>query len=194
MRSVSVAITGSSGTRVAVRLLEILSSLGIEIRGIIVSEGSYDVALHEEGMRPEELRAALSKYGKIYEDRDMASPLASSSNQPDGMAIVPASMKAVGLIANGISSTLTARAALAILRLRRRLVVAPRETPLGPAELRNLLRLANMGAIIVPLTLSFYIKPRSVEDLIDFGVGKILDGLGVEANVYARWKGSVSED
>lgn len=193
MRSVSIAITGSSGTRIAIRLLEVLSSLGVEIKGIVVSEGSYDVALHEEGIEPEEFRSMLSKYGKIYEDRDMSSPLASSSNQPDGMVIAPASMKSIGLIANGISSTLTARAALAMLRLRRRLVVAPRETPLGPAELRNLLRLANMGAIIVPLTISFYIKPKTVEDLVNFGVGKILDGLGIESNIYARWKGGAED-
>lgn len=195
VRSVSVAITGSSAIRVPLRLLEVLSSAGVEVKGIIVSEGAYEVALHEEGLRPEELKGLLSRYAKVYSDRDMTSPLASSSNQPDAMVIAPASMKTVGLIANGISSTLASRAALAILRLRRRLVVAPRETPLGQAELRNLWRLSSMGAFVVPLTISFYIRPKSVDDLVDFGVGKILDVLGVKIDIYQRWKGpEIAED
>ncbi|MCS7107486.1 MAG: UbiX family flavin prenyltransferase [Acidilobaceae archaeon] len=188
VRSVSVAITGSSAVRVSLRLLEVLSSR-VEIRGIIVSDGAYEVAQHEEGLEPKAFREVLSGYSKVYSDRDMTSPLASSSNQPDAMIIAPASMKTVGLIANGISTTLASRAALAILRLRRKLVVAPRETPLGEAELRNLLRLSTMGALVVPLTISFYIKPKRVEDFVDFGVGKILDALGIEVDIYERWKG-----
>ncbi|MEN2999013.1 MAG: UbiX family flavin prenyltransferase [Acidilobaceae archaeon] len=189
VRSVSLAITGSSAIRVPLRLLEVLSPQ-VEVKGIIVSEGAYEVARHEEGLEPEAFREVLSRYSKVYSDRDMTSPLASSSSQPDAMIIAPASMKTVGLIANGISATLASRAALAILRLRRRLVVAPRETPLGEAELRNLLRLSTMGALIVPLTLSFYIRPKRVEDLVDFGVGKILDALGIEVDMYERWKGA----
>ncbi len=187
INSISVAITGSSGIRVSLRFLEVVQSLGLEVKGIIVTDGAYNVALYEEDYKPEELREKLSKISRVYGDYDFTSPLASSSNQPDSMVIVPASMKTIGLIANGIPSTLTSRAALAILRLKRKLIVAPRETPLGIAELRNILRLSLMGATIVPLTLSFYIKPKSIDDLVDFSVGKILDTLGIKTSIYKRW-------
>jgi 4-hydroxy-3-polyprenylbenzoate decarboxylase len=187
VRSISVAITGSSGVRVALRFLEVSRSAGLEVRGIIVSDGAFNVARYEEGLSGEELLEVLSRYSKVYTDNQFEAPLASSSNQPDGMVVVPASTKTMGLIANGIPSTLTSRAALAILRLGRRLVIAPRETPLGVAELSNMLRLARMGALIVPMTLAFYIKPRSVDDLVDFIVGRIFDVLGVEVRVYRRW-------
>lgn len=185
---ISVAVTGSSGIRVALRLLEV-ASREASIAGVIVTRGALEVARHEEGVGKEELIDRLSSYGPVYSEGDMTSPLASSSSQPDAMAVVPASMKTVGLIANGIPSTLPARAALAVLRLGRRLVIAPRETPLGVAELENLLRIARMGGIIVPMTLAFYNKPESLSDAIDFIVGKILDSLGIETSVYRRWRG-----
>jgi 4-hydroxy-3-polyprenylbenzoate decarboxylase len=187
VKSISVAITGASGVRVALRFLEVSRSAGLELRGIIVSDGAFNVALYEEGLGREELLDILSRYSNVYMDHQFEAPLASSSNQPDGMVVVPASTKTIGLIANGIPSTLSSRAALAILRLGRRLVIAPRETPLGVAELSSMLRLARMGALIVPMTLVFYNKPKSVDDLVDFVVGKILDVLGVETSVYKRW-------
>ena len=193
IKSLSVAITGSSGLRIALRFLEVSKSAELEIKGIIVSDGAFNVALHEEGLSREELLETLSGYSKVYTDSDFEAPLASSSNQPDAMVIVPASIKTIGLIANGIPSTLTSRAALAILRLGRRLVVAPRETPLGVVELSNMLKLARAGALIVPMTLAFYIKPRSVDDLVDFAVGKIFDVLGVDVRIYRRWNGDYVE-
>ena len=186
-RSVSVAITGASGVRVALRLLEVIRDKGVEVKGIIVSRGAIEVARHEEGMDEGELLGLLRSYSRVYGDTDFDSPLASSSNQPDAMVIVPASTKTVALIANGLPSTLASRAALAILRLGRRLVVAPRETPLGIGELENLLRLARMGALIVPMCPGFYHKPKTLDDMVDFSVGKILDALGIEARVYQRW-------
>ena len=186
---VSIAITGSSGVRVALRVLEVLRDSGVEVYGVIVTRGAYEVARHEEGLEPGELRRILEGYAPVYEENDFTSPLASSSSQPDAMAIVPASMKTVGLLAHGIPANLVTRAALAILRLGRRLVVAPRETPLGVAELRNLLAIAEMGGLIVPLTLAFYNKPRTLDDAVDFAAGKVLDALGVETQIYRRWRG-----
>lgn len=188
-RSVSVAITGASGVRYGVRLLEALSKYRVAIAGIIVTRSADLVAQAEEGMKEGELASLASRYGKVYGEDDFTSPLASSSSQPDCMAIVPASMKTVGLIANGIELDLTSRAALSILRLRRRLVVAFREAPLGVAELRNLLRLAEMGAVVMPLAPAFYSLPRSVDDLVNFMVGKVLDALGIENDMYRRWSG-----
>ncbi len=190
---VSVAVTGSSGVRAALRFLETARKLELEIVGVIVSRGAYKVAFYEEGLSEEDLKAKISSYAPVFGDEDFSSPLASSSSQPDSMVIIPASMKTIGLIANGIPSTLTSRAALAILRLGRRLVVAPREAPLGVAELRNMLRLARMGAIIVPMTLAFYNKPKTLDDAVDFAVGKIFDALGIDARLYRRW-GSSLED
>ncbi|MCE4599053.1 MAG: UbiX family flavin prenyltransferase [Desulfurococcales archaeon] len=186
---VSVAITGSSGIRIALHLLGIIDKLdNIRVKGIIVTDGAIKVAMYEEDMNENEFIETLESHSRVYRDNDFTSPLASSSNQPDAMIIVPASMKTVGLIANGIPSTLTARAALAILRLGRRLVVAPRETPLGLIELRNLLRLAESGAIIVPMCIGLYNKPSSLKDILDFLAGKILDALQIDNRVYKRWR------
>ena len=192
--SVSVAITGASGVKVALRLLEVMTGLGIKVKGVIVTRAAEQVAFYEEGYKPEEFRGLVGKLSKapVYSDTDFSSPLASSSNQPDAMIIVPASMKTLSLIARSEPSTLTSRAALAIIRLGRRLVVAPRETPLGELELETLLRLARLGAIIVPLCPGFYTRPATISDLVDFMVGKLLDALGVRADVYKRW-GSEAE-
>ncbi len=185
--SVSVAITGASGVRVGLRVVEALAESGVRVEGVILTRSALEVARVEEGLEPGELRARLSRHSKVYDEDDFNSPLASSSSQPDAMAIVPASTKTVALIAHGIASNLVARAALAILRLRRRLVVAPRETPLGVAELENLLKLARMGAVVAPLTPGFYVRPKSVDDIVNFLAGKVLDALGVSNSLYRRW-------
>ncbi|MGC9113224.1 UbiX family flavin prenyltransferase [Acidilobus sp.] len=187
--TLSVAITGASGVRYGIRLLQAASELGLRLSGVIVTRSADLVAQAEEGMRAGELFELASRYSRTYGEDDMTSPLASSSSQPDCMAIVPASMKTVALIANGLELNLVARAALAMLRLRRPLVVAFREAPLGVAELRNLLSLAEMGAVVMPLAPGFYSKPRTIDDLVDFMVGKILDSLGVDNSLYLRWRG-----
>ncbi len=173
------------------RVAEVLSSLNHTLE-IVVTRGAIEVAKYEENIGEEELLRTLSRYGKIYDENDYSSPLASSSNAPEAMIIAPASMKTVALIANGLSINLVSRAALSMLRLGRPLVVAPRETPMGIAELRNLLRLASMGARIVPLCIAFYHRPQSLDDMVDFLAGKILDTLGIENNLYKRWGSSRS--
>lgn len=188
--SLSVAITGSSGIRVGLRFLEVASSEKIDIEGIIVSDPAIRVAKLEEGIEPEDFLKELRRYGRVYREYELESPLASSSNQPDAMVIIPASMRTIASIANGIQDNLITRAALSILRLGRRLVVVPRETPLGQAELRSLYKISMMGGLVVPMCLSFYIRPKGVEDLIDFVVGKVFDVLGYRLNLYRRWSGS----
>jgi 4-hydroxy-3-polyprenylbenzoate decarboxylase len=186
-RTVSIAITGASGVVVGLRVLEELTRLGIEVKGVIVTRGALEVARFEEGLEPGEFNGRVEGIAPLYSEDDFSSPLASSSNQPDAMAIVPASMKTVAAIASGYSSNLVSRAALAILRLGRRLVVAPRETPVGAIELENMLRLARTGAVIVPLCMGYYTKPRTVEDVTRFLAGKVLDALGVSHSLYKRW-------
>jgi len=187
-RRVAFAITGASGIRVGLRAVEAAARIGVEIVGVIITRGAVEVARHEEGLSRDELVAHVEKYAPLYWEDDFTSPLASSSNQPDAMAIVPASMKTVAMIAHGISSNLAVRAALAVLRLGRRLVVAPRETPVGIVELENMLRVARAGAVVVPLCVGYYHKPESVEDITRFLAGKVLDGLGLEEHgLYRRW-------
>lgn len=184
---VSVAITGASGVRVGVEVVRALAASGVSLAGVIVSRGAYEVARREDGLEPGEMRGMLEAYAPVYGDRDYSSPLASSSSQPDAMAVVPASMKTVAGIASGYGASLAVRAALSILRLGRRLVVAPRETPMGAIELENLARIARVGAVVVPLCVAYYIKPETVDDITRFLAGKVLDALGVDNNLYRRW-------
>ena len=187
--TVSVAITGASGVRYGLRLVQVLPGLGARLAGVVVTREALEIARYEEGLEPERLRSLLQAYGPVYDELDFSSPLSSSSNQPDCMAIVPASMNVVGMIANGIEANLVARAALSVLRLGRRLVVAFREAPLAVPHLRNLLSLAEMGAIVMPLAPAFYSGARTVDELVDFMVGKVLDALGISHSLYRRWSG-----
>ena len=187
-QSISVALTGSSGIRVGIRFIEVAKSRGINIEGIIVSNAAFRVAELEEGIGPKELLGILNDYGKVYKEHELDSPLASSSNQPDAMIIIPASMKTIASIAYGIQENLVTRAALSILRLGRKLVVVPRETPLGPTELEALYMISLSGTLVVPMCMSFYIKPRSVDELVDFIVGKVFDVIGYKFDLYKRWK------
>lgn len=192
--SLSVAITGASGVRVGLRFLKVARGEGFRVEGVIVTRGAVKVAVYEDGYEEGEFIRELSGLAPVYMEDDMGSPLASSSSQPDSMVIVPASMKTISLIANGIPSSLVSRAALSILRLGRKLVVVPRETPLGIAELRNLLAISRMGAIVLPMAPGFYSNPKSVDDIVDFIVGKIFDVLGHRVELYERWRGAPPED
>ena len=105
------------------------------------------------------------------------------------MVVIPASMGTVGRIAGGISGNLIERAADCIIKEGGRLVVVPRETPLSTIHLENMLRLARAGAVMIPAMPAFYNKPKTIEDMVDFVVGKVLDALGIENELYNRWKG-----
>jgi len=188
-RSVSIAITGASGVIVGLKVLEALRDLEVDVKGVIVTRSAVKVAEYEEAITQSELESSISKIAPLYYEDELDSPLASSSNQPEAMAIVPASMKTVASIANGLSGNLVARAALSILRLGRKLVVAPRETPIGVIEIENMLKLAKAGAIIVPLCVAYYTNPKTINDITMFLAGKVLDALGFEHNLYKRWEG-----
>ncbi|MET1101959.1 MAG: UbiX family flavin prenyltransferase [Pyrodictiaceae archaeon] len=181
-----VAITGASGIRYGVRLVEVLVLKAMK-PDVIVTRAAEAVARVEEGYL---LRERLSRLGvRIYSEDDFTSPYASSSNVPDAMVIAPCSIKTVSMISAGISANLVVRAALNVLRMRRRLVLVVRETPLGVVELKKLLEAAEAGAIVLPASPGFYHKPSSIDDLVDFIVGKILDVIGIEHNLYQRWNG-----
>jgi len=182
-KSVLIALTGASGVIYAERLIQVLAEKKTpRIAGLVYSASAlkvYELELGKELHVPSEV--------KVYSENDFTSPFASSSSLPECMVIVPASMNTIAKIAAGLQDNLITRAASAMLRTRRRLVVVPRETPLGVVELENMLKLARMGAVILPACPGFYHMPKKLGDLVDFMVGKILDSLGVENDLYKRW-------
>jgi 4-hydroxy-3-polyprenylbenzoate decarboxylase len=116
-------------------------------------------------------------------------PIASGSFPTDGMVVMPCSMRTLGAIAHGMGDNLLTRAADVTLKERRPLVVVPRETPFNLAHLRNMAQIAEMGGILLPPIMAFYHRPKSVQDMVDHCVGKVLDVLKIPHSLYARWEG-----
>lgn len=184
-----LAITGASGAEIALRLAEILRKKSVEL-AIVISENAKKVFEHETGIKPEEADGMFSNFGKIFENDDFASVLASrSSFDYEGMVILPCSMKTLAAIANGLEINLICRAASVCLKEKKTLVVCPRETPLRVVHVENMLRLAKEGAIILPLMMSFYGKGKGYEFSINNILGKILRFFNLEFEERGRWGG-----
>jgi flavin prenyltransferase len=202
----AVAITGGSGAPYALRLLQVLLAAGHEVH-VCISAAGETVLQVESGVRlgntlrekAAVLTAAVETEHaaklRLFDPMNLAAPISSGSFPCAGMAIVPCSTGTLGRIANGISSNLIERAADVMLKERRRLIVVPRETPLNEIHLRNMLTLRCAGADIVPAMPAFYHKPRHISDLVDMIVGRVLDRLGVENDLFHRWgTGPTEED
>lgn len=191
-RKLIVGITGASGILYALRLLdhcELFSDYYKEVFVIYTKAAEKVAEIEEETDLVKELEKKKC-ISSIYSDEDFSAPLSSSSFiVGSDMIIVPASLNTIAKLAHGIQDNLLLRAALSVLRVKGRLVIVPRETPLSTVDLENLLRLSQNGAVILPASPGFYIKPREVIELVDFVVGKILDVLGIENKLYKRWKG-----
>ncbi|MBI3318618.1 MAG: UbiX family flavin prenyltransferase [Candidatus Omnitrophica bacterium] len=182
-----VALTGASGACYGIRLLEILIARNLEPY-VVVSPAGRQVMAVELGSG--DLKDRLGESGYREEDvRDLTSPLASGSFETQGMVIIPCSTGTLGSIAHGISSNLIHRAAEVSLKERRRLIVVPRETPLSTITLQNMLTLAQAGAHIVPASPGFYHGPASIQDLVDFVVGRVLDLMKIPHQLTKRWTG-----
>jgi 4-hydroxy-3-polyprenylbenzoate decarboxylase len=171
---VLIGITGASGITYARRLLEVLKEKGIDT-DCIASGASKKIAKHE-GV----------KLDCMSED-NIEAQFASGSFHVDAMVIVPCSMKTLSAVATGYASNLITRSADVMIKEGRKLVLVPRETPLSPIHLENMLKLSRIGVTILPVMPAFYPKPEKIEDMVDFIVGKILDNLGVENNMFKRW-------
>lgn len=191
-----VGVTGASGMKYAVRLLEVLSEQAAEVHAVF-SEAALRVLREEEGLALSYSKlSAQTLFGKkranlyFYNPRDIGAAIASGSMLCEGMVIVPCSMGTLAAVAHGISENLLHRAADVTLKEGRRLIVVPRETPLSPLHLRNMLRLAKLGAAIVPAMPGFYHQPASIADLVDMMVMKILDRMQVPNVLARRWRGS----
>ena len=186
-----VAITGASGAPYAVRLLQSLAAAA-QPAWLIVSDHGLRLLQTESGIESlAQLRArvgtaAWDAHVRTFDDKDRGALPASGSVQTKGMVICPCSMGTVAAIAMGTSRSLVERAADVVLKERRRLVVVPRETPYSDIHLENMLRLTRAGAIVLPASPGFYHRPESIEELVDFVVGRILDHVGVK-HAMPRW-------
>ena len=186
------AITGASGAPYAVRLLEILARCAVPVHLIVSSHGwrllSTEAKISDEvGLRD----ATGGDWSSItvFDDRDRGGTPASGSAKSSGMVICPCSMGTVAAIAHGTSRSLVERAADVSLKERRPLIVVPRETPISLIHLRNLTAVTEAGATVMPASPGYYNRPKSIEDLVDFVVQRILDHMGVEADLVPRWDG-----
>ncbi|RLG20852.1 aromatic acid decarboxylase [Candidatus Micrarchaeota archaeon] len=173
---VILGITGASGAPVALRLSEQLRK-NVEL-SIIVSEASKRVMKHELGH--------IIDFD--YNASEIDADIASSSNAPDALVVCPCSSKTLSSIANNYSDNLIGRVADIVLRTKGKLILCPRETPYSLPYVENLRKVLLSGAYVLPLNVAYYTKPKSIEDITDFFVGKVLDILGIENNLYKRWK------
>jgi len=185
-KSIIVGITGASGIIYGIKIVEKLVEMKYKVY-VIVSEGAKKVSERENEIN---ILQILSKYTpNIFSEKDIDAPTSSSSFTvtTKGMAIIPCSIKTLAEIANGIASNLISRTAINMIRTRKKLVLVIRETPLGPLELSNALKLSKLGAIILPASPAFYTRPKSIDDIINFIIGKTLDSLGISNSIYKRW-------
>ncbi|MDH2901112.1 MAG: UbiX family flavin prenyltransferase [archaeon] len=187
-RRILVGITGGSGVIYGVRLLEVLQQKekdGIETHLIISPAAAITIKAETDYSS----RYVEKLATKVYRFGNIAAPLASGSFRFDSMIIVPTSMHTLGAIASGVSDNLIVRAAEVALKEKHRLILVPRETPLTLIHLQNMVRAAEAGAIILPAMPAFYEKPKSIDDIVDHLVGKILDLLEIENALFKRWEG-----
>lgn len=191
MKTISVGLTGASGSVYFLRLLDFLAQHELNIH-VVASEHGEQVLRHETGVNlPEQVKLWSShKAHVVLEDNNnLFSPIASGSHPCDAMVILPCSMSTMAEIANGITRNLLTRAADVMIKEKRKLTIVPRETPLSTIHLRNMLTLAELGVTVLPAMPGFYNHPETLEDLVRFVVGKTLNSLGIENDAFQRWNG-----
>lgn len=180
-----VGISGASGVIYGVRLLEALRKTDIETH-LIISKAAEMAFAYETDLKPAQIRKLANA---SYAVGDVGAAISSGSFKTMGMIVVPCSIKTMSEIATGVTGTLLSRAADVVLKERRRLVIALRETPLHAGHLRNLANLSDLGAVVAPLVPAFYPRPDSVDDIINHSVGRLLDHFDIETDLIDRWQG-----
>ncbi len=185
-----IGITGASGAIYGIRLLQVLRSVGDVETHLIVSEAGETVIKHETEWRIEDVKSLASF---SYANDDMGSRLASSAFSRDGMIVAPCTVKTMSALAYSFADNLLVRAGDVTLKERKRLLLVVRETPLHLGHVRTMERLTEMGAVIMPPVPAFYHQPRTVADIVDHSVGKMLDVFGIKHNLYKEWPGVSSE-
>jgi 4-hydroxy-3-polyprenylbenzoate decarboxylase len=182
-----IGITGATGTIFGVRLLERLRESGAETH-LVISRWGARTLLHETPYTREQVEALATI---AYAPGDMGASISSGSFRTDGMIIAPCSAKSLAAIAHGYGENLIHRAADVVLKERRKLVLAVREAPLSSIHLENMLTLARMGAMVMPPLPAFYNHPRTIDDIVDYTVARLLDQFGVEVAGAERWVGEM---
>lgn len=185
-----VGMTGATGVMFGIRLLEALQQLRIETH-LIMSEWAAKTIRIETEYTPEQVRSLATV---AYDEDNQAAAISSGSFATAGMVIAPCTMRTLAAIAHGTGDNLIHRAADVTLKERRRLVLLARETPLSSIHLENMLRLSNLGAVIMPPTPAFYNHPRSLDDMVDHIVARTLDQLGIDNDLTVRWPGRRAEE
>jgi 4-hydroxy-3-polyprenylbenzoate decarboxylase len=183
-----VGMTGATGAIYGVRLLERLREAGAESH-VVISRWGARTLLHETPYSREQVEALAHT---SYAPNDMGAAISSGSFKTDGMVITPCSAKTLAAIAHGYGENLIHRAADVILKERRKLVLVVREAPLSDIHLENMLKLSRMGAIVLPPMPAFYNHPRTIDDIVDHTVARVLDQFGLEVPGMERWAGEMA--
>jgi flavin prenyltransferase len=188
-RRLIVGISGASGTIYGVRMLELLRGTDIETH-LVISRSAEMTLAYETDLTTKDVRALATVN---HPNSDIGANISSGSFRTMGMVVAPCSIKTMSEIATGVTSSLLSRAADVVLKERRRLVLAVRETPLHGGHLRTMTQLSDMGAIIAPIMPAFYSRPQTVDDIINHTVGRLLDLFDVDTKVVKRWQGGREE-
>lgn len=178
-----IGISGASGIVYGVRLLEVLRPAPVETY-LVMSRAAEITLAHEMKRKTAEVEAMADV---VYANRDIGAAISSGSFKTLGMIVAPCSMRSLSEIASGVTSSLLTRAADVVLKERRRLVLVVRESPLHLGHLRAMTAAAELGAVIVPPVPAFYAKPRSIEDIVDHTIGRVLDLFDIELGLVRRW-------
>ncbi len=196
-RSITLAITGASGAQYGLRLLQCLLAADCKVYLLLSSAAEVVIRTETDLDLPEtfeQQQLFLSQMFDADEDQlqllakdDWFSPVASGSSSPSSMVICPASGGTLSAVTHGASNNLIERAADVALKERRQLILVPREAPYSQIHLENMLKLTQMGAVIIPASPGFYMQPQTINELIDFIVARILDQLGIEQDLMPRW-------
>jgi 4-hydroxy-3-polyprenylbenzoate decarboxylase len=183
-----VGITGASGTIFGVRVLEALTRAGVETH-LVVSKWGARTLIHETPYTLEQVHAMASV---VHNPNDQGASISSGSFATDGMIIAPCTVRTLAAIAHGTGEHLVHRAADVVLKERRKLVLMVRESPLHEIHLENMLRLARMGAVMLPPMPAFYNHPKTLDDMVNHLVMRALDQFGIQTELMARWDGEMS--
>lgn len=196
-KTISLAITGASGAQYGIRLLEVLLGQGHRVY-LMVSKAAHIVIAteteHKFPAQAAQLEAYLTEKFhadegqlRVFGKEDWMSPVASGSGAPSQMVVCPCSTGSLSAIATGASNNLIERAADVALKERRQLILVPREAPFSEIHLEHMLKLTRMGAVIIPASPGFYQQPKTIADMVDFIVARILNQLGIEQSLLAKW-------
>ncbi len=195
--TLTLAITGASGFRYGLRLLECLLKSGHHVY-LLVSEAARAVAIHEENLNIPGQSSLLKEFIQqrfsvdanqldVFSAQEWTAPIASGSAYIDGMIVCPCSSGTLAAIANGLSNNLIERAADVVIKEQRKLILVPREMPLSAIHLENMLKLARLNTVIMPASPGFYHQPKTIDELVDFVVARILNTLGIEQDLLPAW-------